>query len=128
MILHHAVTNQAVGPSTKRAPLAASATEPLPATTICSQTLSEDDTIEFTNAVKRHYWYELFIDDLPVWGFVGEVKPATASAAEQYLLYTHKQLDISYNNDRVSAAAKPSKCSLVCSKSSSMASVLHARA
>jgi hypothetical protein len=76
----------------------------VPTTTICSQTLNEDDTTEFATAVQRHYWYELFIDDLPVWGFVGEVKPATASAAEQYLLYSHKQLDISYNNDKVRAA------------------------
>ena len=26
---------------------------------------------DFTEAVRRHYWYEFFADDLPIWGFVG---------------------------------------------------------
>jgi hypothetical protein len=51
--------------------------------------------------VDHHYWYELFMDDLPVWGFVGELKSA-AGADPDALVYSHKQLDISYNGDRVS--------------------------
>jgi hypothetical protein len=42
------------------------------------------------------------MDDLPVWGFVGELKGA-AGAEPDALIYSHKQLDISYNGDRVSA-------------------------
>jgi transmembrane 9 superfamily protein 3 len=52
-------------------------------------------------AVDHHYWYELFMDDLPVWGFVGELKGAAGSDPDA-LVYSHKQLDISYNGDRVS--------------------------
>jgi transmembrane 9 superfamily protein 3 len=51
--------------------------------------------------VDHHYWYELFMDDLPVWGFVGELK-SSAGAEPDALVYSHKQLDISYNGDRVS--------------------------
>lgn len=81
----------------------------MPKSTVCSQTLSSDDVEAFTYAITRHYWYELFIDDLPIWGFVGDIKPSKAAAAgaggeeeDTVVLYTHKQLDISYNGDRVS--------------------------
>ncbi len=43
-----------------------------PSTPVCTQTLSGDDVSAFARAVVRHYWYEFFIDDLPIWGFVGE--------------------------------------------------------
>lgn len=28
---------------------------------------------EFKNAVEADYFFELFVDDLPMWGYVGEV-------------------------------------------------------
>jgi transmembrane 9 superfamily protein 3 len=77
----------------------------VPKTTICSQTLSSNDVEAFNYAITRHYWYELFMDDLPIWGFVGDLKPAKAAGEDDsVVLYTHKQLDISYNGDRVRAA------------------------
>lgn len=80
---------------------------PVPKTTICTQTLSSDDVEAFTYAITRHYWYELFMDDLPIWGFVGDIKPAKeAGEDDSVVLYTHKQLDISYNGDRVRAAMR----------------------
>jgi transmembrane 9 superfamily protein 3 len=78
----------------------------VPKTEVCSQVLSKEDVEAFHYAVKRHYWYELFMDDLPIWGFVGEYKTTAAAAAgpaEEVLLYTHKQLNISYNGERVRA-------------------------
>ncbi|WIA19220.1 hypothetical protein OEZ85_003860 [Tetradesmus obliquus] len=73
---------------------------PVPKSPICSQKLSQDDVEEFRYAVQHHYWYELFMDELPVWGFVGELKGAPG-AEPDLLLYSHKQLDISYNGDRI---------------------------
>jgi hypothetical protein len=73
-------------------------------TTICTQTLSSNDVEAFNYAITRHYWYELFMDDLPIWGFVGDLKAAKAAGEDvSVVLYTHKQLDISYNGDRVRA-------------------------
>lgn len=77
---------------------------PVPKSTVCSQKLSNEDVGEFTYAIQHHYWYELFMDDLPVWGFVGELRAAAAhSEQHDVLIYTHKQLDISFNGDRVSS-------------------------
>jgi hypothetical protein len=77
---------------------------PAAKTAICSQKLSSDDVEAFTYAITRHYWYELFMDDLPIWGFVGDIRPSKLVGEDDtVVLYTHKQLDISYNGDRVRA-------------------------
>lgn len=68
---------------------------------VCTTSLSEDQAATFRKAVKKHYWYELFMDELPVWGFVG-LPPEEAKDDEHIYLYTHKSLEISYNDDRVS--------------------------
>jgi hypothetical protein len=44
--------------------------------------------------------YELFIDDLPVWGFVGP-PPEETKDEEHIYIYTHKSFDINYNENRV---------------------------
>ena len=70
---------------------------------ICSDQLDDKKTDKFRMAVKKHYWYELFIDELPLWGFVGEVAEddGVPSLEEKIYLYTHKAIDVSYNEDRV---------------------------
>lgn len=72
----------------------------IPKRSICSVTLTEDDSEDFAEAIKRHYWYELFMDDLPIWGFVGPPPEQTNDDTNVYL-YTHKSLDIAYNGDRI---------------------------
>ncbi len=69
-------------------------------TTICSQTLDAKRAELFSEAVKSHYWFELFMDDLPVWGFVGEVR-SEGTEHEQVLIYTHKRFDVGFNGNRV---------------------------
>lgn len=44
--------------------------------------------------------YELFIDDLPVWGFVGP-PPEEAGGEERTFIYLHKRLEINYNGPHV---------------------------
>ncbi len=34
----------------------------------CSIDLKEETTQAFIYAVKNHYWYQMYIDDLPIWG------------------------------------------------------------
>lgn len=69
--------------------------ENIPRQAVCSQLLAPESAAAFQDAVLRHYWYEHFLDDLPVWGFVGEVRDAQAQ------VYTHKAYDISYNGPRI---------------------------
>jgi hypothetical protein len=68
----------------------------------------------FHDAIRHHFWYELFMDDLPIWGFIGEFVfganqvPALRNhtghgdhTEMQSYIYTHRRFDISYNGDQV---------------------------
>jgi len=39
-------------------------------TTYCNITLSDESFQAFVYAVKNHYWYQMYIDDLPIWGMI----------------------------------------------------------
>jgi transmembrane 9 superfamily protein 3 len=67
---------------------------------ICHKKLSEREADAFKDAILKQYWYQLFLDDLPIWGMVGE-KLEDASGENRYFLYTHKKFSISYNGDKV---------------------------
>ena len=40
---------------------------------VCSKTLTKEEADAFRHAVSNFYWYQLYLDDLPAWGMVGEV-------------------------------------------------------
>jgi len=44
--------------------------------------------------------YELFVDELPVWGFVGP-PPEEGKGESPSHVWTHKSFDIDYNDNRV---------------------------
>jgi hypothetical protein len=96
-----------------------------PKSTMCVTKLDANDVKKFKRAIRHHYWYEFVMDDLPIWGFVGEhvdekstltgSKSASTSAEAADLMaddvvehrggtvyiYTHKTFDVSYNGDRI---------------------------
>mmetsp|Transcript_599 Transcript_599/g.1733 ORF Transcript_599/g.1733 Transcript_599/m.1733 type:complete len:590 (+) Transcript_599:315-2084(+) len=72
----------------------------VPKKNICTLPLKEADVKVFKQAVQKHYWYELFIDDLPVWGFVGP-PPEETKDDENIYIYTHKAFEIAYNDNRI---------------------------
>jgi len=66
-------------------------------TKFCEVTLTSADYDAFLYAIKNHYWYQMFIDDLPIWGNVGEMDESGQSA----YIWTHKKFEIGYNDDRI---------------------------
>ncbi|KAI9343621.1 transmembrane 9 superfamily member 3 precursor [Obelidium mucronatum] len=64
---------------------------------ICLADLDNDALKDFQYAIDRHYWYKMIIDDLPIYGYIGEWDSAT----KQRFLYTHKIFKFKYNNDRI---------------------------
>ncbi|KAE8710116.1 Transmembrane 9 superfamily member 2 [Hibiscus syriacus] len=54
-------------------------------------------------AVGKDYYFQMYYDDLPIWGFIGKVdKEGKADPSEyKYYLYKHIQFDVLYNKDRV---------------------------
>ena len=51
-------------------------------------------------SIKNHYWYQMFVDDLPIWGIVGDVQK-NKEGEEEYFIWTHKKLEFGYNDNQV---------------------------
>lgn len=66
----------------------------------CSTKLTEAKYKAFVYAIRNHYWYQMYIDDLPIWGIIGEVESGE-DGKNEYYLWTHKKLDIGYNEDMI---------------------------
>lgn len=56
---------------------------------------------KFNYAVDNHYWYQLYMDDLPMWAMVGgAVKKDGTNEIVRYM-YTHQKFSIGYNGPHV---------------------------
>jgi len=79
--------------------------EPQSMSKVCDMHINNDAEEIFTEAVKEHYWYQMYIDELPVWGMVGEYMMAedasNGGASHQGFIYTHREFSISYNGNRI---------------------------
>lgn len=67
----------------------------VPAQQFCAIELNDQSYKALVYAVKNHYWYQMYIDDLPIWGTVGEID------GDHYYIWTHKKFDIGYNGNRI---------------------------
>ncbi|GAB5591834.1 hypothetical protein Unana1_06734 [Umbelopsis nana] len=73
---------------------------------ICKTTLQNRDIDLFRYAIANNYWYQIFIDDLPLWGHVGRMSSDSSTDPERdstpiEYIYTHKVFTIGYNDDRI---------------------------
>ncbi|KAG6406936.1 hypothetical protein SASPL_134553 [Salvia splendens] len=69
-------------------------------TVICEIELDAAKVKQFKDAIDNSYWFEFFMDDLPLWGFIGEVLP-DKNRDNKHVLFTHKSLVINYNGNQV---------------------------
>ncbi|KAJ3671656.1 hypothetical protein LUZ60_007735 [Juncus effusus] len=65
---------------------------------ICTIELDAAKVQQFTDAIESSYWFEFFIDDLPLWGFVGETDKNNEN---KHYLFTHKDITVKYNGNRI---------------------------
>ncbi|KAL0667944.1 hypothetical protein Bca4012_030648 [Brassica carinata] len=88
---------------------------------ICQLELDEAKVKHFKDAIENSYcilrllicclssyWHFMFMayvdansDDLPLWGFVGELPPGKKSENGKHALYTHKSINVKYNKDQI---------------------------
>ncbi|KAJ0968017.1 hypothetical protein J5N97_024934 [Dioscorea zingiberensis] len=68
---------------------------------VCKKTLSKEDVRKLRDAVSKDYYFQMYYDDLPFWGFLGKVEKEKLDPSEyKYLLFKHIHFDIFYNDDR----------------------------
>eukprot|EP00743_Colponemidia_sp_Colp-15_P002200 GILK01002386.1.p1 GENE.GILK01002386.1~~GILK01002386.1.p1 ORF type:complete len:577 (-),score=89.61 GILK01002386.1:135-1865(-) len=71
-------------------------------TALCTLSLNEDDLDKFRVAVEEDYFYEMFVDGLPVLDYIGDkiIDPAKDNST-RYFLRTHVSFNIGYNQNDV---------------------------
>ena len=71
--------------------------------TLCSYTLKSKEIEMFQKAIDEDYYFEMFYDDLPVHGFIGEKTTEVVNGANvtMYSLYTHYIFTIGHNGEQV---------------------------
>ena len=67
---------------------------------VCEMTLDKKSADRFISAVNQQYWYELVIDDLPMWGMVGESLMGDSGTPEKHI-FTHRTVSITYNKNQI---------------------------
>lgn len=68
-------------------------------TVYCSPKLTPADIKTLHHAILDNYWFEMFIDDLPIWGFIGRVSGQGPQKSAQ--MYTHQKFVIGVNGNRI---------------------------
>ncbi|KAJ1701509.1 hypothetical protein LUZ63_001288 [Rhynchospora breviuscula] len=70
---------------------------------VCKKKLSKEDVAKFRSAVTKDYYFQMYYDDLPLWGFVGKVEREgkTDASEYKYFLYRHIHFEVQYNGNRV---------------------------
>lgn len=69
----------------------------------CRRKLTKEEVAQFRKAVKKDYYFQMYYDDLPIWGFLGKVdkEGKTDPSEYKYFLYKHIQFEILYNKERL---------------------------
>lgn len=76
---------------------------PKDSVSICERSLDEKEIGKFRMAVQNDWYFQMYYDDLPVWGFIGKMEKVMQGGKTQYVFYlfTHIDFDIKYNDDGV---------------------------
>ncbi|KAG6777300.1 hypothetical protein POTOM_017119 [Populus tomentosa] len=69
----------------------------------CKNKLTKEQVAQFREAVSKDYYFQMYYDDLPIWGFIGKVEKEGKNDPSEYKYYLFKHLHftIFYNKDRV---------------------------
>ncbi|KAK6786579.1 hypothetical protein RDI58_015104 [Solanum bulbocastanum] len=71
---------------------------------LCRKMLTKDEVTQFRRAVDKDYYFEMYYDELPVWGIIGRVENREETEDTnyyKYFLYKHIHFDNHYKMDRI---------------------------
>ena len=75
---------------------------------LCKKTLTKEDLAKFKEAIHNNYFFEFFVEDLPMWGYMGDVNEEDSIMGEargsKTYLFPHLRFYIGHNNNRIVAA------------------------
>eukprot|EP01025_Chloroclados_australasicus_P021661 TRINITY_DN2271_c0_g1_i1.p1 TRINITY_DN2271_c0_g1~~TRINITY_DN2271_c0_g1_i1.p1 ORF type:complete len:602 (-),score=61.60 TRINITY_DN2271_c0_g1_i1:553-2358(-) len=70
---------------------------------LCNPSLNREEVEQLRRAVKEDWYFQMFYDDLPLWGFIGKVEKTLQKGGQEYsyYLFTHIHFEIHYNEDQI---------------------------
>ncbi|GBG81952.1 hypothetical protein CBR_g34135 [Chara braunii] len=66
---------------------------------LCNRRLSVEEVQKFRDAIQNDYYFQMYYDDLPLWGYIGKKGGDTKEV--RYHLFTSLHFEILYNEDQV---------------------------
>ena len=65
--------------------------------------LEKEDITRLTYMIQRHFWYQMYMDGLPIWAMLGLYKTPENSITQMAVphLFTHKHFSIGYNGNQI---------------------------
>ena len=89
--------DEVLGKKVERTAVALNYTVDVVDETVCKVEIDAEKMKVFADAIERRFYYELYVDKLPVWALVG----AGSRDKDNVLIFTRQHFNISYNKDRV---------------------------
>lgn len=74
--------------------------KPMAKSKFCEVHLTAENLEAFRYAIRNHYWYQVYVDDLPVWNSVGVWEERTSGDGTPFI-WTHKRFEIGYNGNQL---------------------------
>jgi len=75
---------------------------------LCQTTLDQPELEKFKDAIHNNYFFEMFVEDLPMWGYIGDVVDEDFLIGEvegsQTFLFPHLHFHLGYNKDQIVSA------------------------
>lgn len=70
---------------------------------ICRKRLTRKEVAKFRAAVLKDYFFQMYYDDLPIWGFLGKFDSEDKDdpTGSRVYLFRHLHFEILYNKDRI---------------------------
>ncbi|KAA8549864.1 hypothetical protein F0562_001548 [Nyssa sinensis] len=71
---------------------------------LCQKKLKGDEVAKFRDAVIEDFYFQMYYDDLPLWGFIGKVEEESWTVdgkGPKYYLFKHVQFDALYNGNQI---------------------------
>jgi len=69
---------------------------------LCTMTIDFEQSLALVKSIEEKYWYQMYVDDLPLWGMVGDMLGESEHDMElKPHIYTHKSFSFAYNDNRV---------------------------
>lgn len=71
---------------------------------LCRKRLTSSDIARFRDTIAQDYYFQMYYDDLPLWGFVGKAEGDYLGQKEKhtkYYIFSHLKFNVLYNADEV---------------------------